>query len=167
MKRSVLVVNDEIRFRELYGRTLSEAGLEVRTAASAEEALRDLDRATPDIVVTDVRMPGASGLDLLQTLRRRLPDLPFLLVTAFADVRDAVTALKLVRSSVSVALAVCLTLVIAVFVAKLVGSILPMVAKRFGLDPAVCASPVLTTIVDALTLLIYFRIATAMLGIAT
>ncbi len=69
------------------------------------------------------------------------------------------------RVGVSVALVVCLTLVITVFAAKLVGCILPMVAKRFGLDPAVCASPVLTTIVDAVALLIYFSIAAEILGI--
>ena len=66
---------------------------------------------------------------------------------------------------VSVALAVCLTLIVTVFVAKLVGCTLPLIAKRVGLDPAVCASPFITTIVDALSLLIYFRIATAILGI--
>lgn len=66
---------------------------------------------------------------------------------------------------VGVALAVCLTLAVTVFVAKLVGCTLPLLAKRVGLDPAVCASPFITTIVDALSLLIYFRIATAILGI--
>jgi len=66
---------------------------------------------------------------------------------------------------VTVALVVCMTLVITVFAAKLVGCILPLIAKKFGLDPAVCASPVLTTIVDALALLIYFSIATDLLGI--
>ena len=62
-------------------------------------------------------------------------------------------------------IAVCLTLVIVVIVAKLVGTILPIVAKRFGFDPAVMASPLVTTILDAVSLIIYFSIAAALLGI--
>ena len=58
---------------------------------------------------------------------------------------------------------VCITLVIAVLVAKIVGCSLPMLAKKIGFDPAVMASPFITTIVDALSLIIYFRIATLML----
>lgn len=58
-----------------------------------------------------------------------------------------------------VALAICCTLVVTVFVAKVTGCVLPMVAKRIGFDPAVMASPFITTIVDALSLLIYFRFA--------
>ena len=53
--------------------------------------------------------------------------------------------------------------VLAVIMAMLVGCLLPMAAKRLGFDPAVMASPFITTIVDALSLLVYFRIATLML----
>lgn len=69
------------------------------------------------------------------------------------------------RVSVQVALVVCLTLLMAVIVAKMVGSTLPMIAKKIGLDPAVMASPFITTIVDAISLLIYFRVAEIVLGI--
>lgn len=69
------------------------------------------------------------------------------------------------KVSVSVALVVCLTLLMAVIVAKIVGSTLPMLAKKIGLDPAVMASPFITTIVDAISLLIYFRVAEVVLGI--
>lgn len=64
-----------------------------------------------------------------------------------------------------VALVVSLTLFMAVIVAKIVGSMLPMLARKIGMDPAVMASPFITTIVDAISLLIYFRVATIMLGI--
>lgn len=70
------------------------------------------------------------------------------------------------RVTITVALVVCLTLIAAVFIAKIVGCILPMLAKKVGFDPAVMASPFITTIVDALSLLIYFRIATAVLHIS-
>lgn len=69
------------------------------------------------------------------------------------------------RVSLMVSAVVCLTLVIAVFLAKVVGSMLPMAAKKLGFDPAVMASPFITTIVDALSLLVYFRIATLLLEI--
>ncbi len=69
------------------------------------------------------------------------------------------------RVSLAVAIVVCSTLVLTVFVAKLVGCTLPILAKRIGFDPAVMASPFITTIVDALSLLIYFRIACAVLHI--
>lgn len=58
-----------------------------------------------------------------------------------------------------VALVVCLTLAITVLIAKVIGAILPMLGKQLGFDPAVMASPFITTIVDALSLLVYFRVA--------
>ena len=62
-----------------------------------------------------------------------------------------------------VGLAVCLTMVVTVCVAKIIGCTLPMIAKKLGFDPAVMASPFITTIVDAISLLVYFGIATALL----
>lgn len=67
--------------------------------------------------------------------------------------------------AVQVAWIVCLTMVITVIVAKLVGCSLPILAKKIGFDPAVMASPFITTIVDAVSLIIYFQIATRILGI--
>lgn len=64
-----------------------------------------------------------------------------------------------------VALVICCTLVVTVISAKLVGASLPILAKRIGFDPAVMASPFITTIVDALSLLVYFQFATHLLGI--
>ncbi len=69
------------------------------------------------------------------------------------------------RVGVTIAFVVCITLIVAIFVAKLVGCSLPMVAKRLGFDPAVMASPFITTIVDALSLIVYFAVATNILGI--
>ncbi len=69
------------------------------------------------------------------------------------------------RVGILVAFTVCLTLVAAVLMAMLVGCLLPIGAKRIGFDPAVMASPFITTIVDALSLLVYFRFAAMLLGI--
>jgi magnesium transporter len=69
------------------------------------------------------------------------------------------------RVGILVAFTVCLTLVAAVLMAMVVGCLLPIGAKRIGFDPAVMASPFITTIVDALSLLVYFRFAAMLLGI--
>lgn len=69
------------------------------------------------------------------------------------------------RVTMRVAFVVCLTLITTVFVAKLIGAMLPMISKKVGLDPAVMASPFITTIVDAVALLVYFTFATHVLGI--
>ncbi|WP_405341705.1 magnesium transporter [Ruminococcus sp.] len=65
--------------------------------------------------------------------------------------------------TVQVALVVCLTMIITIFIAKLVGCTLPMIAAKIGFDPAVMASPFITTIVDAISLFVYFQIARAIL----
>ncbi len=65
--------------------------------------------------------------------------------------------------TVQVALVVCLTMIVTIFIAKLVGCTLPMIAAKIGFDPAVMASPFITTIVDAISLFVYFQIARAIL----
>ena len=69
------------------------------------------------------------------------------------------------RLETDVALVICVTLVMTVVIAKFIGCTLPILAKKIGFDPAVMASPFITTIVDAVSLLIYFRIATLVLNI--
>lgn len=76
-----------------------------------------------------------------------------------------VKLLLLDRLTVSVALVVCLTLICAVVAAKFVGCTLPILAKKIGFDPAVMASPFITTLVDVISLLVYFAIATRVLGL--
>lgn len=69
------------------------------------------------------------------------------------------------RVGFSVALVVCMTLFVTVLCAKIIGCALPMLAKKIGFDPAVMASPFITTAVDAISLLVYFSIATVLLGL--
>jgi len=92
--KTVLVVDDDATQRELIADFLSAQGYRSLQAASAEEALSIL-RANPvHMVITDVRMPGLSGLEALREIRESFPVLPVLLITAYADVRDAVSAIK-------------------------------------------------------------------------
>ena len=69
------------------------------------------------------------------------------------------------KVTISVALVVCLTLIVTVIIAKIIGCSLPILAKKIGFDPAVMASPFITTIVDAISLIVYFQIATHLLGL--
>ena len=69
------------------------------------------------------------------------------------------------KLAIPVAIVICLTLYATVIMAKLVGCTLPILAKRLKLDPAVMANPFISTIVDALSLIIYLTIATAVLGL--
>lgn len=69
------------------------------------------------------------------------------------------------KVSITVALIVCLALLVTIMLAKMVGSILPILADKIHLDPAVMANPLITTIVDALSLMVYFQIASSILGI--
>ena len=89
-----------------------------------------------------------------------------LAVACFAKI-IVVDMLLLKSESVTylVAFVVCATMAVTVCLAKIVGSTLPLLAKKLGFDPAVMASPIITTIVDFLSLLVYFAFATAMLGI--
>ena len=69
------------------------------------------------------------------------------------------------RVGVLVAVVVSLTLLLVIVIAKVAGSLLPVLVKKIGLDPAVMASPLITTIVDAVALVVYFVIAKAVLGL--
>ena len=91
----ILVVEDDNELREAVCDTLLLAGFEVKSACSAEIALRTLEQCEIDMVVSDVNMEGMDGIELLQRIRQTNAGLPVLIVTAFADVGKAVSAIKL------------------------------------------------------------------------
>ena len=90
----ILVVDDDASLRRILELQLEEAGYEVRTARDPAEALARLEESTPALVLTDLKMPGASGLDLLRTLRARHPELTVIIITAFGSIETAVEAMK-------------------------------------------------------------------------
>ena len=91
---NVLVVDDEKNYLVVLEDLLAEEGYAVRTALSGTEAL-DIIRTSPvDTVLTDIRMPGMSGVDLLDEIQNIDPDIPVILMTAFAEVDQAVDAIK-------------------------------------------------------------------------
>jgi EAL domain-containing protein (putative c-di-GMP-specific phosphodiesterase class I)/ActR/RegA family two-component response regulator len=89
----VLLIEDETQVRNAYARVLRESGLSVIELADASEVEETLDSGAFDAVVSDIRMPGTTGIDVLRAARRRDPDLPVILVTAGGDLSSAVEAL--------------------------------------------------------------------------
>ncbi len=90
----VLVVEDHDVLAELLAEEISDAGMESRWVSTAEKAVSLLTRWAPDLVVSDLRLPGISGLDLLQKAKSASVPPAFLIVTAFGTVSQAVEALK-------------------------------------------------------------------------
>jgi DNA-binding NtrC family response regulator len=92
--RTILVVDDEASQRQLLGGFVESLGFHVEGVASAEEALKKIRGQAPAMVLLDVRLPGMSGIEALAEIRKITDKLPVLLITAYADLRQAVTAVK-------------------------------------------------------------------------
>jgi DNA-binding NtrC family response regulator/signal transduction histidine kinase len=93
--RNILVVDDDRAHREMLATVLGDLVGEVRTAESGEDAIDSVAGATPDLVLLDMRMPGLSGIETLDRLRASGFAGPTVILTAYADVDDAVEAMKL------------------------------------------------------------------------
>ena len=94
MARRILVVDDDPTIRSSFTQVLADEETEVRAAASAEDALAKLDAQHPDVVLSDVRMPGLDGIALLRLLRERAPRIDVIIMTAYDDMPTAVAAMR-------------------------------------------------------------------------
>ena len=90
----VLVVDDHAQARESIAFTLRQAGHRVTGCSSAVEALKKLDREPPDVIITDLQMPGMSGLEFLAELKRRRTSSRIIMITAYATIASAVEAMR-------------------------------------------------------------------------
>lgn len=88
------IVDDDQSVRWVLERALKQANIETRSFERAEHLLEAIDQGAPDVLITDVRMPGMSGIALLERLRGTLPDLPIIVITAHSDLENAVAAYK-------------------------------------------------------------------------
>jgi DNA-binding NtrC family response regulator len=88
MKTKLLVADDEKNLRELYQSELEAEGYEVETASNATEVLAKMDSTSYGVIVLDIKMPGMSGIDLLQKIMARDKRQPVILNTAFPAFRD-------------------------------------------------------------------------------
>ncbi len=94
MTRSILLVDDDTRILAALSEAIAEDGTEVRTAPSAEKALAALGSAPAEVVLTDLRMPGMDGIELLRLLRDRAPDIDVVIMTAYQDLPTVATAMR-------------------------------------------------------------------------
>ena len=93
-KLDVWVVDDDQSVRWVLEKALRQAHMETRSFERAEHLLEAIDEHAPDVLITDVRMPGMSGIALLERLNRSNPDLPIIVITAHSDLDHAVAAYK-------------------------------------------------------------------------
>jgi len=91
-KGYVWVVDDDSSIRWVMEKTLSSASIKCETFSDAESVLLALERETPDVLVSDIRMPGIDGLELLKQVNERSPELPVIIMTAHSDLDAAVNA---------------------------------------------------------------------------
>src|SRR5688500_14819722 len=92
--KPVWIIDDDRSIRWVFEHALRRENIAFRTVASAQDALVAFERDTPQVVVSDIRMPGESGLQLLQMTKERHPDLPVIIMTAYSDLESAVTAFQ-------------------------------------------------------------------------
>jgi two-component system, NtrC family, response regulator PilR len=91
----ILVVDDDASIRNMLGIVLKKSGYQVTTAENSESALKHLKSETFSLIISDIKMPGISGIDLLKKTKALLPEIPVIMITAFASANDAVEAMKL------------------------------------------------------------------------
>ncbi|MBT3046625.1 MAG: nitrogen regulation protein NR(I) [gamma proteobacterium symbiont of Ctena orbiculata] len=88
----VWVIDDDRSIRWVLEKTLDKADMDVTCFESADRVMGHLDKEQPDVVVSDIRMPGMDGLELLELLHTRYPDMPVIIMTAHSDLESAVSA---------------------------------------------------------------------------
>ncbi len=92
--RPVWIIDDDRSIRWVFEKALTREDIAFRLFNSADEALAALATSVPQVVVSDIRMPGGSGLDLLQVIKERHPALPVIVMTAYSDLESAVAAFQ-------------------------------------------------------------------------
>ena len=90
----VWIIDDDRSIRWVFEKALAREGIAYRTFGSALEALDRTAQESPQVVVSDIRMPGLSGLDFMQQLRAKLPSTPVIIMTAYSDLESAVAAFQ-------------------------------------------------------------------------
>jgi len=92
--KPVWIIDDDRSIRWVFEKALARESIAYRTFSTASDALAALDDGVPQVVVSDIRMPGESGLDLLQKLKELHPQLPVIIMTAYSDLDSAVAAFQ-------------------------------------------------------------------------
>ncbi|MCF2219989.1 sigma-54 dependent transcriptional regulator [Chryseobacterium sp. PS-8] len=94
MQGNILIIDDEIKLLKLLGMILSQENFNVKEASTARSAMTMLEQYEFDVVLSDVRLPDAFGVDLIKSIKTKYPHLEIILMTAFGNITDAVQAMK-------------------------------------------------------------------------
>ncbi len=94
-KPVVLVIEDDVEMLENYGRILKMFGYQSVLESDSVKALKRITDISPDIILTDLKMEGVSGFDVILSVKQTVPDVPIILITAYADIPTAVEAVKM------------------------------------------------------------------------
>ncbi|WP_185286844.1 sigma-54-dependent transcriptional regulator [Chryseobacterium indologenes] len=94
MSGNILIIDDEIKLLRLLGMILSQENLNVKEASTSRSAMTMLEQYDFDVVLCDVRLPDAFGVELVQSIKTKYPHLEIILMTAFGNITDAVQAMK-------------------------------------------------------------------------
>ena len=92
--KPVWIIDDDRSIRWVFEKALAREDIAFKVFGSAQEALQAIATSTPQVVVSDIRMPGGSGLELLQSLKEKHPNLPVIIMTAYSDLESAVAAFQ-------------------------------------------------------------------------
>ena len=92
--RPVWIIDDDKSIRWVIEKSLSREGIVFRSFVAAQDALDALENSSPQVVISDIRMPGASGLEFMQQLKAKLPTTPVIIMTAYSDLESAVAAFQ-------------------------------------------------------------------------
>ena len=92
--KPIWIVDDDQSIRFVLEKALARENLPVRSFTNPRDVLAALDDDEPQVLVSDIRMPGGSGIDLLGKVKERLPGLPVIIMTAFSDLDSAVSAFQ-------------------------------------------------------------------------
>ena len=92
--RPVWIIDDDKSIRWVIEKSLSREGIVFRSFSAAQDALDALEDSSPQAVISDIRMPGASGLEFMQQLKAKLPGTPVIIMTAYSDLESAVAAFQ-------------------------------------------------------------------------
>ena len=92
--KPVWIIDDDRSIRWVLEKSLEREQISFKSFQSADEALQELKRETPQVVISDIRMPGLSGLDLLQQLKENYPLIPVIIMTAYSDLESAVSSFQ-------------------------------------------------------------------------
>lgn len=92
--KPIWIIDDDKSIRWVFEKALARTEMEFKTFSSTPEALNALSHETPQVIVSDIRMPNGSGLDFLQVIKQRLPDVPVIIMTAYSDLESAVAAFQ-------------------------------------------------------------------------